>query len=262
MPFSLEPRAEWVTEFPWLTRLREISPVSDHLDYLWPRYRADHEEWWLYRAVPVGMLEKDRIAQFAVHWTDLPKTEQQGRKRMVTDYQFYMFRRHRVDVTPFWILQGSRMVVGGTPYSFTDYERKMLEAEGHEGAEPIPPGTLPQIPFDERVVQALVKRDNLIKHGNSLEAMKKANRGEVLKAQDELAEKAFRKKYLEYHRESMAPQAEFYKWWAGTKEAQMALPDAPEGLANDISHWREDYIEKGYHGVGTPTTRKIQIAVR
>lgn len=258
----MEARAEWVKEFPWLARLREVSPISEAVDFLWPRYRQDTEEWWLYRAVPAALLDKDRIEQLMTHWSDLPTAEQMGRRRYVTEYQFWMWQTHRLDVTPFWVLQGSQTVIGGTPYHFTDYERRMLEAEGYEGAEPIPPGTLPQVPFDERVVAAIVQRDKLLKVGGSLEAMRKANRPDALRAADELAEQAYRKQYLAYHHKTMAPQAEFFKWWTRQKESQMELPDAPEHLASDLAHWKDDFIETGDIGAGVPNSRKIQIAVR
>lgn len=257
----MEARAEWVKPFPWLARLREVSPVSEVVDFLWPRWRQDHEEWWLYRATPASLLTADRIAQFAVHWSDLPKAQQAGRKRFVTDYQFWMWHTHRLEVVPFWILQGSKAVVGGTPYSFTDYERKLLEADGMAEAEPIPPGTLPQVPFDERVVAAIRERDNLLKWEGNLTAMRKANRAEALRAADDANEQEFRRRYLAYHNRTMKPQAEFWGWFAKKEAAH--LPDAPVGLANDLAHWRDDFIQTGtIVGSGVPTSRKIQVAVR
>jgi len=257
----MEPRAEWVKEFPWLTRLREVSPASEVTDYLWPRWRADHEQWWLYRVTPASLLTKDRIAQFAVHWSELPKAEQQGRKRFVTDYQFWMWHTHRLEAVPFWILQGSEVIQGGTPFSFTEYERRLMEAEGYEGAEPIPPGLLPNIPFDERAVSAIIARDKLIRFGGNLDAMKKANRPEALRAADELAEQEYRKKYLEFHHQTMAPQAAFWGWFAKKEAAH--LPDAPVGLASQLAHWQDDFIQTGtVPGAGVPTSRTIQVAVR
>lgn len=258
----MESRAEWVKEFPWLTRLREVSPVSEAIDFLWPRWREESEEWWLYRAVPLAIMDPSRILQYQTHWSELPTSEQFGRRRFVTEYQFWMFHTHRLDVTPFWILQGSRTVIGGTPYSFTERERRMLEAEGLEGAEPIPPGTLPQVPFDERAVAAIRQRDRLIKAEGDLERLKRENRAETLRAEDALAEQDYRKTFLKYHRERMAPQAAFMDWFTKQKVSQMALPAAPEGLASRLAHWEDDFVQTGDLGGGTATSRKIQIAVR
>ena len=257
----METKPEWVKEFPWLTRLRDISPVSEVSDFLWPRWREDHEQWWLYRVTPARLLEKERIAQFAKHWSELPQAEQMGRRRYVTDYQFWMWHTHRLEAVPFWILQGSQFVVGGTPFSFTDYERKMMEAEGYEGAEPIPPGMFPNVPFDERVVAAIVKRDKLLKFGGSLEAMKKANSSDAIKAQEQIAEQEYRKRYLEYHNETMKPQAAFWGWFAKKEAAH--LPDAPVGLADTLTSWKDKYIETGIlDGAGVPISRKVQVTVR
>lgn len=257
----MEPRSEWVKEFPWLTRLREVSPVSAVSDFLWPRWREDYEQWWLYRVTPSGLLGADRVKQFQQHWSELPLAEQMGRKRFVTEYQFWMWHTHRVEAMPFWILQGSQVVIGGTPFSFTEYERRMMEADGYEGAEPIPPGMLPNIPFDERAVAAIMQRDKLITFGGSLEAMRKANRSEALRAQDAIAEQEYRKRYLDYHNATMKPQAEFWGWFAKRESAH--LPDAPDGLANTLASWKDQYIETGIlDGAGIPISRKIHVTVR
>lgn len=207
----------------------------------------------MYEALPIALLSPGRITQLSTHWSALPKAEQQGRKTFVTEYQFWMFQRNRVDARRFWVLQGSQFVTGGTPYSFTDRERKILEAS-HEEVEPIPPGTLPNIPFDERVVRAILARDRLLKAGGDLDLLEKGNRPENLRREDEQLEQDFRREFLNWHHTQNLPKAEFMAWYTRKKESERTLPPAPRRLADAMAEWRDRYIETG-HMVGvTPNT--------
>lgn len=257
-----EVRAEWEVPFPsdWLRRLREISPVTDRVSHLHPRWRADFSEWWLYQATPAALLDAGRVAQLGVHWSSLPKAEQQGRKVFVTEYQFYMYRTARVDVVPFWILQGSRFLTGGTPYAFTAREQKLLSASGQPD-EPIPPGTLPNVPFDERVVAAIQARDRVLKHGGSLDAMQKASTTDALKKDDEQTEREYREAFLAWNNTNNAASRDFLSWYYRQKESHDVLPPAPAGLANSVADFRDRYIESGSLGAG-PASSRLLIPVR
>lgn len=241
-----EVRADWLKEPPpeWERRLREISPITDRVSHLRFRWRDEDEQWALYQCTPAAMLSKDRVAQLSVHWSSLPTDQQQGRKALVTEYQFYMFRTHRVEASLFWILQGTRFIVGGTPYEYTERERKLLEA-ANEPSEPIPPGLLPNVPFDERVVRAIQARDRLLKYGGDLDALQKASTVAALKRDDEETEQEFRKRFLDWHHQNNAPAAEFMKWYGRREEAQYTLPPAPKNLANTVADFRDRYIETG-----------------
>ncbi len=261
---SYEAREEWSRPAPpeWERRLREISPIVDKTSHLRFRWRGDTEQWELYECVPAHLLTPGRIAQLSTHWSALPTSEQMGRKRFVTEYQFWMFQTHRVEARRFWVLQGSKYITGGTPYSFTERERRVLEASGEE-AEPIPPGTLPNIPFDERVVAAILARDNLIKLGGSLDALEKANRPESLRAADEETERLYRAAFLDWHHTQNAPSAEFMKWYLHKKESKDTLRPAPAGLATHLADFRDRYIETGMiHDATMPASRILQIAVK
>lgn len=259
-----EARDEWLREPPpeWTRRLRELSPIVELTSHLRFRWRDDFEQWWLYQCTPVTALDADRIAQLSVHWSLLPTSAQMGRRRFVTEYQFWMFHTHCVDARPFWILQGSDVVTGGTPYSFTDREQRILEA-ANEVAEPVPPGTLPNIPFDERVVRAIQARDRLLKFGGSLEQMLKANRPDAITADEAETERAYREAFLKWHRTTNAPSAAFMGWYTRQKESRDTLTPAPKGLADQLANFRDHFIETGViAGAGVPASRSLQIAVK
>lgn len=241
-----EVRPEWVKAPPaeWEHRLREISPITDRVSHLRFRWRADSEEWWLYACTPAQMLSAERLEQLSIHWSSLPKLQQQGRRTFVTEYQFYMFRTHRVDAMPFWVLQGSKYVTGGTPYAFTERERKLLDAV-NEPSEPIPPGTLPNVPFDERVVAAIQARDRLVKFGGDLDAMLRASTADALKREEDETEQQFRKAFLGWQRTNNQASSEFMKWYYRQQESQDTLPPAPKHLANTVTAFADKYIATG-----------------
>jgi hypothetical protein len=259
-----EAREEWLKQPPpeWTTRLREFSPIVDKTSHLRFRWREDFEQWWLYQCTPVTALDADRIAQLSVHWSTLPTSEQMGRRQFVTEYQFWMFHTHRVDARPFWILHGSEFVTGGTPFSYTDHERRILEAMDEPG-EPVPPGTLPNIPFDERVVRAIQARDRLLKFGGSLDRMLKSNRPDALLADEADTERAYREAFLTWHNTTNKPVAEFMGWYTKRKESRHTLPPAPAGLANRMADFRDRFIETGdIRGAGVPASRTLNVAVK
>ena len=258
-----EMRAEWGNAPPpeWEARLREISPIVDRTSHLRWRWFQKYEQGFLYECTPEALLSAGKVRQLSEHWSSLPTSEQHGRQRCVTAYQFWMFRTHQVEVRPFWVLQGSKVITTGTPYSYTDREAKLLEAEGLE-AEPIPPGTLPAVPFSEAVVEAIVARDRLLKAGGDLDRLERENRPDYQRAETEITERAYRRKFLQWHNDAMRPCSEFMGWFAKRKEAERALRPAPDGLANTLADWRDRYIETGDMGAGHAASRRIQVAVR
>lgn len=259
-----EARPEWLQPFPveWETLLRTISPITDRVSYLWPRWREDYEMWMLYEVTPKALLSKDRIAQLSVHWSDLPKGEQMGRRASVSEYQFWMFRTHGLEARPFWCLQGTKFIQGGTPFAFTSREEKLLQASGFEHPEPVPPGLLPNVPFDNRVVRKIVARDRLLKVDGSLDQLAKQSRPDYLKAEDEETERQYRKAFLAWNHEQNESSVEFMRWYRHQDEYDDTLAPAPEGLANQLVDWQDRYIETGSTGGGSVTQRKVQVAVR
>lgn len=260
MAHSWEVRDEWVKPVPesWEKRLREISPVLDRTSHLRFRWRQATEQWELYECTPAILLSDGRVKQLTQHWSELPKSQQGGRKLFVSEYQHYMFRTHRVEASRFWVLQGDH---GGTPACYTEREERMLKAM-NEPTEVPPPGLLPFAPFDERAVRAIQARDRLIKYDMNLDRMFKACDSEEQQREAEETEKDFRRTFLKWWREEMAPMSEFMKWYLRTSESDQTLPKATPEMANAVTQWKDHYIETGaLLNAHTASSTKHSVAV-
>lgn len=260
MDRSFEVLPEWVKQPPegWEARLRAISPIVDRTSHLRFRYRESVNQWEIYEATPAHLLTEDRVNQLAQHWSELPKDQQYARKRYVTEYQHYMFRTHKVEMRRFWVLQGE---MGGTPAEFTERETKLLESVGAPSEPPIL-GMLEACPFDQRAVDAILKRDLLLKNGGDLDALKQSKTAPLLKIQDDENEKDYRRAFLGWWFEQMLPCSDFMKTFLRTKEADRVLRKATREESDLVSQWRDHFIETGIVlGAGQVTNRAVQIAV-
>jgi len=258
-PWEVKP--EWVRPTPhgWEESLRGISPIVDRTSHLRFRWRANVEQWELYECTPLHLIDPDRVKQLSVHWSQLPKDQQRGRRTFVTEYQHYMYREHKVDARRFWVLQGNR---GGTPAAYTERERRMLEIMGE--CPDVPPlGCLPYAPFDGRAIKAIQQRDRLAKHGYDIDALEKAKTAESLRIEDEEAEKDYRRAFLSWWSNEMKPMSEFMKWYLGKSESDHTLRRATRDEANAVSQWKDHFIETGVVlNAGQVSNRALQIAVR
>lgn len=260
MSRSFEVLPEWVKQPTegWETRLRAISPVVDRTSHLRFRYRASVEQWELYECTPAHLLDAGRVQQLTQHWSDLPTDQQLGRKRFVTEYQHYMFRTHSVEARRFWVLQGKQ---GGTPAIYTEREQKLLESIGECGDVP-ELGMFPNCPFDERAIQAILARDNLLKSGFDLDVLAKSQRPESLKIQDDENEKDYRRAFLGWWYQEMQPMSEFLKYYHRQTESYTTLSPGTAEISNAVTKWRDHFIETGeVLGAERPSSKVVQIAV-
>lgn len=266
----------------WERQLREISPITERLAHLrfryfvprdaWehPCFREPHARgvWGLYSCTPRHLVSKERAAQFEKHWSELLSAEDQkqnrdtgeavARRSVVSSYQHYMWHVHNVEAMPFWFLHGDG---GGSPAKYTRIEERALDAIGAP-SEPFPIGFFPPCPFDGRALKAIAARDRFFQVSKRIEALEALDRPEHLRAEDELAEKEFRKKWLAWWFEQTAPQADFMKHFLRKSESDMTLADAPEGLNDALSQWKDHYIEHGsVIGAGAAASKRIQVAV-
>jgi hypothetical protein len=244
-----------------------MSPVTDRLSHLRFRWRdpqahwlnPDEGQWELYSCTPKGMVTPDRATQFAVHWADLPKAEQAGRKAFVTTYQFHMWHTHGVEVRRHWVLQGPW---GGTAAEYTARERRYLDAAGAV-SDALPLGFFAACPFDERSVQAILRRDRLLALGNDVDALARQNKPEAQQVEDAFAERIFRDRWLDWWYETIQPQAEFMKHYLKKSEADTTFRRATREEASAVTQWKDHYRETGeVIGAGLPGTRKANVAVR
>jgi hypothetical protein len=241
--FHREPPPEWEK------RLREVSPIVSDLDHLRFRWFEGHPSWnhpergqWtLYAARPIRLVEEGRAEQFKKHWSELPKTEQVGRRAMVSDYQHFMWHAQGLYVRPFLILQGEW---GGTPAKYSETEIAFLDSSDCI-SEPFPIGFFPACQFDERVVKTIAMRDRLLKCANDYAETAKLDTPEGLKAADDAAQYVRRETYLDTWKIMIQPSVEFMQHFLKRSENRETLPAAPTGLANTISQWREHYMEHG-----------------
>lgn len=273
MPYELSLQSFTKPEFyelapaSWERRLREISPVTDRLAHLQFRKfnaRPDWNEspyndkpdkpiWGVYSCTPRHLVSKERAEQFKLHWSELPVSQQVGRRAMVSDYQHFMWHSRNVEARPLWLLQGSW---GGTPTMYSQREKRYLDASGAL-SEPFPCGYFAGCEFDELAVKGLMLRDRLVQACGDFDALQKMDRPDALKAVDDEAERVFRETYLDTLAVMVAPAIEYMKS-AKAKEETKALPPAPKGLENTLATWKDVWKETGQMiGVGQAPHKQI-----
>jgi hypothetical protein len=239
----VEVRPEWVEPVPdgWEERLRRISPIVDRVSHLRFRYRADKGVWMLYECIPAHLLDPFRVEQLTVHWSDLALSSQMGRRQFVSEYQHYMFRTHKVDARPFWVLQGP---TGGTPAVFSHREQRLLQAVGAPD-DPPPVGFLPPCVFDEQAVDAVVQRDLLYKIGGDLDTLANSRTVEALTADDEQTEREYRRAFLSWWFDACLPMSDFMQAYLRSTEADRTLRRATNEENNALAQWKEHFLETG-----------------
>ncbi len=267
--------SEFYREAPpdWVRLLAEHAPQMPGLDTLVFRYFApvdpdgtdrgwqcpEQGQWTLYSAKDIRLVEKERAAQFEKHWSELSWLEQEGRKGVVSDYQFFMWHTKGLYVMPFLVLQGEW---GGTPAKYTDAEIAFLQGSGCFD-EPYPIGMFPACPFDGRVIKQIANRDRLLKHANDLAAMEKDDTPEGKRALSDAAAVLKRETTLDTWRAMIQPSVEFMKLRGSHKSVASALPAAPAGLAETVARWKDHWLEHGVVlGAGPAAQKQVQIAVK
>jgi hypothetical protein len=192
----------------WQRDLRELSPVSSTTSYLifaWKQHpmHPDRARWCLYEAIPDALILPGRRAELASapYWT-LPKHERAGQALIVSAYQWMMYHDHRLDVRPFWCLQGE---TGGTPLSYDALERKYRRLL-QQPVDPLAVGDLPYAGWDRRVRDAVQARDRLLKLAPH-RALRDVSAAE-LNSVREAREKAFRTVLWDTMAERLRPNAE------------------------------------------------------
>lgn len=144
----------------WERRLREISPVSEVHSWLALKWHPAIERWFVYEMVPDAFIDTGFRAELqGEHPHQLEEWA-----RIVTPYQWEMYRQHKVHARPCWIIQGTH---GGHKVAFDAIDQELLRAMGKPTSPP-EFGSLPYAPFDERVVKQLVERSKLVQAKNNL----------------------------------------------------------------------------------------------
>ncbi len=229
----------------WEASLREISPVTEtasHLVFAWkgPPLDVKSGRWCLYEAIPDALISVERRMELetAPYWR-LPPSERHGQALVVSAYQWQMYRRYRLDVRPFWCLQGSE---GGTPFHYDATEKRFLRMMGKPDTPP-ELGALPYTGWDSRVRDAVLARDRLAKLGGSVERMRgTATTAALLSARDE-REKDYRRAFWDHFTARMGPTTELYAWILKHEPPDRKRQTEAEHRA--ASDAREIFIETG-----------------
>lgn len=253
---SIEVHPDWTKQTPdgWEERLRTSSPIVDLTSHLRFRFRSEAGQWEVYQCIPAVLLEPYRVQQLTVHWTSLPTDQQKGRQVLCSEYQHYMFRTYRVDARRFWVLQGP---AGGTPVSYTEREKALLTMRGLP-TEPVPMGVLPAVPFDDRAVQAILKRDDLLRAGNSLDRLASFRTAASQQADAQEAEMEYRAAFLAWLDESTAEQADIMKYILSKPELASYLGSAKTDETQYLHTWQDDYLKTGIlPSMGQVASRRV-----
>ncbi len=199
------PPAEWEAD------LREISPVSavhSYLIFAWkePPLQPDLGRWCLYEAIPEAAIDIERrlLLSDAPYWELPTQAEREARSSLVSAFQWEMYRVHRVDVRPFWCLQGT---AGGTPLHYDSIEKRYRRMVRQSDTPPYV-GAFPYAPWDARVKRAVLRRDRLMKMGRDVDALKASGTHAAVASVREAREREFRREFWDYMTEKLGPRAE------------------------------------------------------
>lgn len=229
----------------WERDLRDISPestASSFLVFAWkePPFEPARGRWCLYEAIPAALITTERRLELErpPFW-ELPKGEREGQALMVSAYQWAMYHQHRLDVRPFWCLQGSE---GGTPLHHTPIERRYLRMMG-KPSKPLPVGDLPYAPWDGRTRRAVLERDRLAKLGGSVDRLRGTGTSEAQRLAREGAEREYRRVFWDWFGEKLAPQTELYAYVLKHEQPDRIRQSAEDAIAANEA--RDHFIETG-----------------
>lgn len=231
----------------WERELREMSPITDttsHLRFAWkePLFDSDKRRLVIYECLPDALIgDEHRMFLAEKPYWELPKEERFGRSQIVSAFQWEMYRVHRVSATPFWCIQGKD---GGTPMSYGEIEKRWLRAMKQPDSPPHL-GALPYAPWDNRVKQALLRRDRLAKVGSSIAKLRQRGNTAYLKAEADEAEKAYRKEFLTWFSDTMQEQADVWAWYIRHSEVTHRLPKQSRAEWLAANALEESFIEHG-----------------
>ena len=229
----------------WERSLREISPVSESASYLifaWkePPLQPERGRWCLYEAIPDALIGVERRMELssAPYWV-LPKGDRHAQAMLVSAYQWEMYHRFRVDVRPFWCLQGTE---GGTPLHHSAIEKRYLRMM-QKPADPLAVGDLPHAPWDGRSRAQVLERDRLNKLGGSVERLRGTGTVESVRSAQEAAEKEYRRVFWDWFSEKMGPSTELFTYILKHENTDRPVQSREENIAANEA--REIFIETG-----------------
>lgn len=239
----------------WKEGIRRYSPKTDqtaYLDIFWKqppgepdKLRAVIYEMVPAKDIPTGM----RLLLEDTPWWELPQDQRAGREKMVSPFQWEIYRTRREWARPLWCIQGDN---GGTPIAYTELEQDLLRIKGQPTTPPHL-GALSFAPWDARVEKALAARDRLWKFQGDIERMRKSNASPAeIEAEYEAQKKEFRKRFFAWWGEQLEEATEFLSWYETKCEADHTLRRATRAEMLAAARLEEEFIEHGRMPVVKP----------
>jgi hypothetical protein len=171
----------------------------------------------------------------------LPIARRVSRETVVNDFQWEMYRTHRVWARELWILQGES---GGHATRYEPEEQKLMQLHGLP-TDPPALGELCYAPFDSRVVLQLQRRNRLIRFGNDLHALRQSGSAAAMNAEFKAFEKDYRTQYLAFLREQSHARADLTTWFSGKSDHRDIIPAATADEIRAAAQFEETYIDTG-----------------
>lgn len=246
----------WTREVPaeWETALRAISPISRVVPWLalrwFPCRRAvdgiitDCGRWLLSECVPEEVIpenERDILQYLSGPMpSNLPLGIRRNREAFCNDYQVQMYRTHRVWARELWIIQGEQ---GGHA---TDYDPTEREIRRIHGLSEDPPavGDLPYAPFDQRVVQQMLRRNRLIRFKMSVDELRRQGVAEVTREMEAGMREA-REEFVKFITEQSRATADLVTWYSGKSDHRDELPQATPQEQAAAARFADEFIDTG-----------------
>jgi hypothetical protein len=246
------PRDEYMPDNPvdavtyanWRQRLRMVSPHHDNLSFLylmwepgWPWEPVGRH--MLFECLPIQFVDPELVMDLqcedpAKLTTHDAMTGEISQKTLVTAMQWRIYRETGRYGRPFWVIQGDN---GGHKVFLSDTEKKLLKMAGYPDAFPSP-GELPYAPFDNRVIDHVVRHDKLQRANGDVKRMARmAATGNTDRA------KALRREVVKWLGEQMEESAKtLVKQLHAADVAQDRTQLTPEGIMDERT---EEYVEHG-----------------
>lgn len=250
---------QWTNEVPeaWETALRAISPVSRVVPWLAIRWfpmvrtnavgvREDCGRWLLSECVPEEVIpeqHRDMVGLLSGQKpSTLPPAERTQRLHVVNDYQWQMYRDHRVWARELWVVQGEQ---GGHPTDYHPGERKLLQLQGLP-TDPPRLGSLAYAPVDQRVLEQMLRRNRLIALRNSIDALRRSGDPAQILAEEAQQAKHYRSEYVRFLTEQSRATADLTHYFSGKSENRDVVRQATPGEITAAARLKDEYVETGH----------------
>lgn len=237
--------------FPWMTELRQVSPLSTVHSYLMPYWYRAGERWVLYDVLPIEAIDDELDTGSGISGAELkqvmagPRPSERTDDVPVSDLQHEMFRRWRGYARPFWVLQGE---AGGHQVRFSPMQASALLRMGLP-SEPPPIGSLAPCPFDNRAVRQLQHLNRLHGFEDSIDRLRRSGSPEAARAEEARVEREIRERELAFVEAQVRPLVEMSSSLvrgANTRsEHDTEVIRVPDGTAARAADAYQRYRETG-----------------